>query len=183
VSSRTPCSQGRMPTCMWPSREICSVLLCEDATALDSARFDVAALPPDPWRLVFAVSGGIPAVMPSCRVSISGQTAAPSHGNACEDSELSRYPQCEPRAIPHCREHLRTQRTQTGAGDTRACMPGTRARAPAPTERTASHAPSLTDRPQTRADPARVGINLFQITLSRRSSTNTKYHTKTPQSV
>ena len=65
VSSRTPCEQGRMPSCTWPSREICSVLLCEDATTLDSARFDVAALPPDRLRLVFAVSGGIPDVMPS----------------------------------------------------------------------------------------------------------------------
>ncbi len=42
--------------------------------------------------------------------------------------------------VPQCREHLRTQRTQKGAGDTRACVPGTRARAPAPTERNASHA-------------------------------------------
>ena len=40
----------------------------------------------------------------------------------------------------------------------RACVPGTRARAPAPTERNASHARSLTDRPRTCADPSRVRI-------------------------
>jgi hypothetical protein len=40
-------------------------LSSSDATALDSARFDFATLPPDPLRLDFARCGGIPAVMPS----------------------------------------------------------------------------------------------------------------------
>ena len=106
------------------------------------------------------------------------------HGNACVDSELSRYPcvrSARMRAcVPQCREHLRSQRTQKGAGDTRACVLGTRARAPAPTERSASHALSLTDRPLTRSDPSRVRINLFQITLSRRSSSGS-YKYQVPQ--